>query len=96
MVTVSDDFCVVLWKVIDRDGRGKKMDREIAYTHEILIPKPDLKEKVHCVLLARIRLPFGWHSFRAAASEIISPSSIHSKDKIRSACFSLLLTTPSG
>jgi len=46
MVTISDDFCVVLWKVIDRDGRGKKLDREIAYTHEILIPKPDLKEKV--------------------------------------------------
>jgi len=47
MVTVSDDYCVILWKVIDRDGRGKKVDREIAYTQEILIPKPDLKEKVH-------------------------------------------------
>ena len=47
MVTVSDDYCVILWKVIDRDGRGKKVDRDLAYLPEILIPKPDLKEKVH-------------------------------------------------
>ena len=48
MVTASDDYCAVLWKVIDRDGRGKKVDREIAYSQEILIPKSDLQEKVFC------------------------------------------------
>jgi len=46
MVTVSDDYCVILWKVIDRDGRGKKIDRELEYSQEILIPKTDLQEKV--------------------------------------------------
>ena len=46
MMTVSDDYCVILWKVIDRDGRGKKVDRELAYSQEILIPKSDLQEKV--------------------------------------------------
>ena len=46
MVTVSDDYCIILWRVIDRDGRGKKVDREHAYSQEILIPKFDLQEKV--------------------------------------------------
>ena len=45
MLTVSDDFCVILWKVIDRDGRGKKIDRELPYSQEILIPTADLHEK---------------------------------------------------
>ena len=47
LMTVSDDYCVILWKVIDRDGRGKKVDRELAYSQEILIPKFDLQEKVY-------------------------------------------------
>jgi len=55
LMTVSDDYCVILWKVIDRDGRGKKVDRELAYSQEILIPKFDLQEKVYyhscCFLL---------------------------------------------
>jgi len=46
MMTVSDDFCVILWRVIDRDGRGKKVDRDLPYSQEILIPKFDLQEKV--------------------------------------------------
>jgi len=54
MVTVSDDNCVILWKVIDRDGRGKKVDRELAYSQEILIPKLDLQEKVYYYYYQRI------------------------------------------
>jgi len=48
LVTVSEDYCVILWKVIDRDGRGRKVDRQLPYSQEILIPKSDLQEKVCC------------------------------------------------
>jgi len=65
MVTVSDDCCVIVWKVIDRDGRGKKVDRELAYSQEILIPKFDLHEKVIFVVVRPHRAiddPLAWAS----------------------------------
>lgn len=45
LVTVSEDACVLIWKIIDKEGRGIKHDKETSYAEEILITKSDLEEK---------------------------------------------------
>ena len=45
LITVSDDACVVIWKIQDKEGRGIKRDKEVGYAEEILITKSDLEEK---------------------------------------------------
>ncbi|XP_065124868.1 cilia- and flagella-associated protein 57 [Paramisgurnus dabryanus] len=45
LLTVSEDGCLLIWKIIDKEGRGLKKDKEIAYSDEILITKSDLEEK---------------------------------------------------
>jgi len=49
LVTVSEDGCIVLWRIQDTDGRGKKSDKDVffcSYTKEVLITRTDLEEKV--------------------------------------------------
>lgn len=46
LLTVSEDGCLLIWKIIDKEGRGLKKDKEITYSEEILITKSDLEEKV--------------------------------------------------
>lgn len=46
LVTVSEDSTIMVWKVSDKEGRGLKRDREVAWAEEILITKSDLEEKV--------------------------------------------------
>jgi len=45
LITISDDACVVIWKIQDKEGRGIKRDKEVGYAEEILITKSDLEEK---------------------------------------------------
>ena len=53
LITASDDACLMIWRVWDKEGRGVKHDREVPYAEEILITKSDLEEKVS--------LDFGGH-----------------------------------
>ena len=46
LVTVSEDGCIIIWKVIDKEGRSVKREKETAYAEEILITKSDLEDKV--------------------------------------------------
>ena len=46
LITVSEDACVLIWKIQDKEGRGMKRDKEVGYAEEILITKSDLEEKV--------------------------------------------------
>jgi len=46
LITISEDSCVMIWKVQDREGRNLKRDKEISYAEEILITKSDLEDKV--------------------------------------------------
>ena len=46
LITASDDGCVMIWKIQDKEGRGLKRDKEVGYAEEILITKSDLEEKV--------------------------------------------------
>lgn len=46
LITISDDACVMIWKIQDREGRAqKRADKDIGYAEEILITKSDLEEK---------------------------------------------------
>ncbi|KAF7643851.1 hypothetical protein LDENG_00232050 [Lucifuga dentata] len=45
LLTVSEDSCLFMWKVIDKEGRGLKSSRQLVYTEEILATKSDLEEK---------------------------------------------------
>lgn len=46
LLTVSEDGCLLIWKIIDKEGRALKREKEIVYAEEILITKLDLEEKV--------------------------------------------------
>merc|ERR1739838_787028 len=45
LITVSEDACLLIWKISDKEGRGIKHDKETPYAEEILITKSDLEEK---------------------------------------------------
>jgi len=46
LITVSEDGCLIIWKVLDKEGRNLKRDKEVTYAEEILITKSDLEDKV--------------------------------------------------
>ncbi|CAB1332248.1 unnamed protein product, partial [Coregonus sp. 'balchen'] len=56
LLTVSEDGCLLIWKIIDKEGRGLKRDKEITYAEEILIIKPDLEEKNQVMLELKTRV----------------------------------------
>ncbi|XP_048019038.1 cilia- and flagella-associated protein 57 [Megalobrama amblycephala] len=45
LLTVSEDSCLFIWKIIDKEGQGLKREKELIYTEEILVTKLDLEEK---------------------------------------------------
>jgi len=46
LLTVSEDGCLFIWKIIDKEGQGLKREKELKYTEEILVTKSELEEKV--------------------------------------------------
>ncbi|KAL1279856.1 hypothetical protein QQF64_014456 [Cirrhinus molitorella] len=45
LITASEDSCLFIWKIIDKEGQGLKREKELRYAEEILITKSDLEEK---------------------------------------------------
>uniref|UniRef100_A0A4W4FFW9 EML-like second beta-propeller domain-containing protein n=1 Tax=Electrophorus electricus TaxID=8005 RepID=A0A4W4FFW9_ELEEL len=56
LLSASEDGCLLIWKIIDKEGRGLKRDKEIIYAEEILITKSDLEEKNHFMLELKTRV----------------------------------------
>uniref|UniRef100_UPI0037E7E14E cilia- and flagella-associated protein 57 isoform X2 n=1 Tax=Semicossyphus pulcher TaxID=241346 RepID=UPI0037E7E14E len=56
LLTVSEDGCLLMWKIMDKEGRGLKSKREIIHTEEILVTKSDLEEKNQNMLELKMRL----------------------------------------
>ncbi|CAJ1051853.1 cilia- and flagella-associated protein 57 isoform X1 [Xyrichtys novacula] len=56
LLTVSEDGCLLMWKIIDKEGRGLRSNRQIIHTEEILVTKSDLEEKNQNMLELRMRL----------------------------------------
>ncbi|KAJ3100632.1 Cilia- and flagella-associated protein 57 [Physocladia obscura] len=45
LFSASDDGCVYVFKIADREGRGLKKERDVMFADEILVTKSDLEEK---------------------------------------------------
>ncbi|KAK1165059.1 hypothetical protein AOXY_G13492 [Acipenser oxyrinchus oxyrinchus] len=45
LLTVCEHGCLYIWRIIDKEGRGLKREKEVVYAEEILITKSDLEEK---------------------------------------------------
>ncbi|XP_076829140.1 cilia and flagella associated protein 57 [Brachyhypopomus gauderio] len=56
LVSASEDGCLLIWKIIDKEGRGLKRDKEMIYAEEILITKSDLEEKNQIMLELKTRV----------------------------------------
>ncbi|XP_070976350.1 cilia- and flagella-associated protein 57 [Oncorhynchus clarkii lewisi] len=56
LLTVSEDCCLLIWKIIDKEGRGLKRDKDITYAEEILITKSDLEEKNQIMMELKTRV----------------------------------------
>lgn len=46
LLTASQDGCLMMWKLVDKDGRGLKTTRQIVHAEEMLVTKADLEETV--------------------------------------------------
>uniref|UniRef100_A0A8C0V724 Cilia and flagella associated protein 57 n=1 Tax=Cyanistes caeruleus TaxID=156563 RepID=A0A8C0V724_CYACU len=50
LLTASEDGCVFIWKVHDKEGGGVKGEQELEYAEEVLIMKSDIDEKSQAIL----------------------------------------------
>uniref|UniRef100_UPI003F9B7866 cilia and flagella associated protein 57 isoform 8 n=1 Tax=Danio rerio TaxID=7955 RepID=UPI003F9B7866 len=50
LITVSEDGCLFIWKIIDKEGQGLKREKELIYSEEILTNKLDFDEKSKMLL----------------------------------------------
>ncbi|KAJ8367313.1 hypothetical protein AAFF_G00320970 [Aldrovandia affinis] len=56
LLTVSEDGCLLFWKIIDKERHGLKREKEIYYSEEILITKIDLENKNQNMLELKTRV----------------------------------------
>ncbi|XP_072239030.1 cilia- and flagella-associated protein 57 [Leuresthes tenuis] len=56
LLTMSEERCLLISKIIDKEGRGLKSNRQIVHTEEILVTKADLEEKAQNMLELKMRL----------------------------------------
>lgn len=46
LLTSSEDGCLLMWKIIDKDGQRLMSNTQVVHTEEVLVTKADLEEKV--------------------------------------------------
>ncbi|NXS78086.1 CFA57 protein, partial [Erpornis zantholeuca] len=56
LLTASEDGCVFIWKVHDKEGGGLKEEQELQYAEEVLIMRSDIDEKNQAILDLQICL----------------------------------------
>ncbi|XP_068598729.1 cilia- and flagella-associated protein 57 [Brachionichthys hirsutus] len=56
LLTASEDGCLSMWKIVDKEGRGLRSVRRVVHTEEILVTKSDLEEKAQSALELKTRL----------------------------------------
>lgn len=56
LLSVSEDGCLMLWKISDKEGRGLKRDKELGYSEEVLITKSELEEKNQVMVELKTRV----------------------------------------
>ncbi|XP_021105560.1 cilia- and flagella-associated protein 57 isoform X5 [Heterocephalus glaber] len=56
LLTAAEDGCLFTWKVFDKDARGIKREREVAFAEEVLVTKTDMEEKAQIMLELKTRV----------------------------------------
>ncbi|KAM4721643.1 cilia- and flagella-associated protein 57 [Rhinophrynus dorsalis] len=56
LLSVSEDGCLILWKISDKEGRVLKREKEVAYAEEVLITRSDLEEKNQLMMELKTRV----------------------------------------
>ncbi|XP_049879809.1 cilia- and flagella-associated protein 57 [Pectinophora gossypiella] len=56
LVSVAEDSSICLWRLTNADGRAVALDKDFAYSKEILISKKDLQEKINSINLLSTRM----------------------------------------
>ncbi|XP_068626911.1 cilia- and flagella-associated protein 57 isoform X2 [Battus philenor] len=56
IVSVAEDSSICLWRLTNADGRAIALDKDFAYSKEILISKKDLQEKINSINLLSTRM----------------------------------------
>ncbi|CAH2050452.1 unnamed protein product, partial [Iphiclides podalirius] len=56
LVSVAEDSSICLWRLTNADGRAIALDKDFAYSKEILISKKDLQEKINNINLLSTRM----------------------------------------
>ncbi|KAG8548991.1 hypothetical protein GDO81_023249, partial [Engystomops pustulosus] len=56
LLSISEDGCLMVWKISDKESRGLKRDKELTYAEEVLITKSDLEEKNQVMLELKTRV----------------------------------------
>lgn len=49
LISVAEDASICLWRLTNADGRAIALDKDFAYSKEILISKKDLQEKINSI-----------------------------------------------
>ncbi|XP_011473927.1 cilia- and flagella-associated protein 57 [Oryzias latipes] len=56
LLSVAEDNCLLVSKIIDKDGRGLKSNRQVVHAEEILVTKLELEEKNQSMMALKMRL----------------------------------------
>ncbi|KAM4640524.1 cilia- and flagella-associated protein 57 [Discoglossus pictus] len=56
LLSVSEDGCMILWKISDKESRGLKREKDVGYAEEVLITRSDLEEKNQVMLELKTRV----------------------------------------
>ncbi|XP_037969047.2 cilia- and flagella-associated protein 57 [Plutella xylostella] len=56
LISVAEDASICLWRLTNADGRAIALDKDFAYSKEILISKKDLQEKINAINLLSTRM----------------------------------------
>ncbi|XP_050681259.1 cilia- and flagella-associated protein 57 isoform X2 [Leptidea sinapis] len=56
LVSVAEDASICIWRLTNAEGRAVALDKDFAYSKEILISKKDLQEKLNNIYLLSTRM----------------------------------------
>ncbi|XP_041975861.1 cilia- and flagella-associated protein 57 isoform X1 [Aricia agestis] len=56
LVSVAEDSSICIWRLTNADGRAIALDKDFAYSKEILISKKDLQDKINNINLLSTRM----------------------------------------
>ncbi len=56
LFSVGDDGCLIIYSILDKDGRVARKERDVMWAEEVLIGKADLEEKNSSMIELKTRV----------------------------------------